>query len=89
MLSQCRQVVENAGKEYNPALIANYAYALAKEYHRYYHEVKVLHAESEAAQPSSPQASHNRRRQKCYTHAIACHRSVTELASNETAIRQA
>ncbi|MEP6795632.1 MAG: arginine--tRNA ligase [Saprospiraceae bacterium] len=49
MLSQCRQVIDSAVKEYNPALIANYAYALAKEYHRYYHDVNVLHAESEAA----------------------------------------
>lgn len=49
MLSQCRQIIDSAVKEYNPALIANYAYALAKEYHRYYHDVKVLHAESEAA----------------------------------------
>ncbi|MFZ1677483.1 MAG: arginine--tRNA ligase [Saprospiraceae bacterium] len=49
MLSQCRQVIDSAVKEYNPALIANFAYALAKEYHRYYHDVKVLHAESEQA----------------------------------------
>ncbi len=49
LLTQSRQVIESAGKEYNPALVANYAYGLAKEYHRYYHEVKVLHAESEGA----------------------------------------
>jgi arginyl-tRNA synthetase len=49
MLSQCRQVIESAIREYNPALVANYAYALAKEYHRYYHDVKVLHAETEGA----------------------------------------
>ncbi len=49
MLSQCKQIIDSAVKEYNPALIANYAYALAKEYHRYYHDVKVLHAESEKA----------------------------------------
>ena len=49
LLSQCRQVVESAAKEHSPALIANYAYALAKEYHRYYHDVKVLQAESEEA----------------------------------------
>ncbi|MEP6647784.1 MAG: arginine--tRNA ligase, partial [Saprospiraceae bacterium] len=49
ILSQCRQVIDAAIKEYNPALIANYAYALAKEYHRYYHDVKVLHAKSDAA----------------------------------------
>ncbi|MEO6131080.1 MAG: arginine--tRNA ligase [Saprospiraceae bacterium] len=49
MLSQCSQVIDSAVREYNPALIANYTYALAKEYHRYYHDVKVLHAESDAA----------------------------------------
>ncbi|HJW28533.1 MAG TPA: arginine--tRNA ligase, partial [Saprospiraceae bacterium] len=46
MLLQCRSVIDSAAREYSPALIANYAYALAKEYHRYYHEVKVLQAES-------------------------------------------
>ncbi len=49
ILSQCRQVIDSAVREYNPALVANYAYALAKEYHRYYHDVKVLLAESEGA----------------------------------------
>jgi len=49
ILSQCRQVIDSAIREHNPALVANYAYALAKEYHRYYHDVKVLHAESEGA----------------------------------------
>ncbi|HUR30809.1 MAG TPA: arginine--tRNA ligase [Saprospiraceae bacterium] len=49
MLGQCRQIIEDAAKDYSPALIANYTYALAKEYHRYYHDVKVLQAESEEA----------------------------------------
>ena len=49
MLLQCKGVIENGAKDYSPAHIANYAYALAKEYHRYYHEVKVLQAESEEA----------------------------------------
>jgi arginyl-tRNA synthetase len=49
MLLQCKGVIENSAEDYSPAHIANYAYALAKEYHRYYHEVKVLHAESEEA----------------------------------------
>jgi arginyl-tRNA synthetase len=49
MLSQCRNTIESAAKEYNPALVANYAYALSKEYHRYYHDVKVLHAETPKA----------------------------------------
>ena len=49
MLCQCSQVISSAAKDYSPALIANYAYALAKEYHRYYHDVKVIQAESETA----------------------------------------
>jgi arginyl-tRNA synthetase len=49
MLTQSTGIIENAAREYSPALIANYAYALAKEYHRYYHDVKVIQAESEGA----------------------------------------
>ncbi len=49
LLGQCRHVIENAAKDYNPALVANYAFALAKEYHRYYHDIKVLQAESDVA----------------------------------------
>ncbi len=49
MLDQSRQVIDAASKEYSPALVANYTYALAKEYHRYYHDVKVLQAETDEA----------------------------------------
>ena len=49
MLGQCPHIIDSAAKEYSPALVANYAFALAKEYHRYYHDVKVLQAETEAA----------------------------------------
>ncbi len=49
MLGQCPHIIDAAAREYSPAHIANYAYALAKEYHRYYHDVKVLQAESEEA----------------------------------------
>lgn len=49
LLSQCNTVIADAAREYSPALVANYVYALAKEYHRYYHDVKVLHAESDEA----------------------------------------
>ena len=31
-----------AGNEHSPALIANYAYELAKEFNQYYHEVSIL-----------------------------------------------
>ncbi len=49
MLDQCRDIIDDAASGLSPALIANYTYALAKEYHRYYHDVKVLHAESDEA----------------------------------------
>ncbi len=49
MLDQCRDIIDDAARNLSPALIANYTYALAKEYHRYYHDVKVLHAESDEA----------------------------------------
>jgi len=49
LMSQAGQVVQDAAREYNPSLIAHYSYQLAKEYHRYYHDVKVLQAESAEA----------------------------------------
>ena len=49
MLGQCPHIIDAAAREYNPAHVANYAYALAKEYHRYYHDIKVLQAESDEA----------------------------------------
>lgn len=41
------KVIENAAKNYSPALIANYAYDLAKEYSQYYSAVPVLNEELE------------------------------------------
>ncbi len=38
-------VVEEAGKSYSPALIANYAYDLAKEYNQFYHDYSILKEE--------------------------------------------
>ncbi len=37
--------IKEAGKEHSPALIANYAYDLAKEFNQYYHEVSILKEE--------------------------------------------
>jgi arginyl-tRNA synthetase len=39
--------VKQAGDEYSPAVIANYAYELSKEYSQYYQEVRVFEAESQ------------------------------------------
>ncbi len=38
-------VVEQAGRAYSPALIANYAYALAKEYNQFYHDYSIMREE--------------------------------------------
>ena len=38
-------VVLRAGKEYSPALIANYAYDLCKEYNQFYHDTSILKEE--------------------------------------------
>jgi arginyl-tRNA synthetase len=37
--------IKEAAKEHSPALIANYAYELAKEFNQYYHEVSILKEE--------------------------------------------
>ena len=42
LLFKYPEVLNEAGETYNPALIANYAYELAKEYNRFYHEAKIL-----------------------------------------------
>ena len=41
-------VVHDAGVQYDPSTIANYAYNLAKDFHRFYHDVRILNAETEA-----------------------------------------
>lgn len=42
-------VIKQAAAEYSPALLANYLYELAKRYHKFYAEVKVITAETELA----------------------------------------
>jgi arginyl-tRNA synthetase len=42
-------VVQQAAAEYDPSHLANYCYNLAKSYNRFWHEVKILGAESIAA----------------------------------------
>lgn len=42
------EVIKEAASSYDPSAIANYSYALAKEYHRFYHEVRILSADTEA-----------------------------------------
>ncbi|MCH5246022.1 MAG: arginine--tRNA ligase [Muribaculaceae bacterium] len=40
--------VQEAGSSYSPALIANYAYDLVKQYNQFYHECQILKEENEA-----------------------------------------
>lgn len=42
-------IVREAGQKYDPSGVANFTYALAKDFHRFYHDVRILQAESEIA----------------------------------------
>lgn len=41
-------VVAEAGRNYSPAVVANYAYDLAKEYNQFYHDYSILREEDPA-----------------------------------------
>ena len=41
-LAEYPEVVQKAGREYSPALIANYAYDLVKTYNQFYHDCSIL-----------------------------------------------
>lgn len=47
LLEQYPSIVKQAAEEYSPAVIANYAYAVAKTYNSFYTEHSVLSAESD------------------------------------------
>ena len=48
LLSTYPDKVREAGEAHSPALIANYAYELAKEFNQYYHDVTILKEEDGA-----------------------------------------
>ncbi len=48
MLSDFTNVVAQAGSDYNPSILANYAYDLVKEYNQFYHDFSILREENEA-----------------------------------------
>ena len=39
------EIIEDAGKKYNPSILANYTYELVKEYNQFYHDHSILKAE--------------------------------------------
>ena len=47
-LSDFPSVVQEAGRSYSPALIANYAYDTVKEYNQFYHDCSILREEDPA-----------------------------------------
>ena len=47
-LADFPSVVAEAGRSYSPAVIANYAYDLVKQYNQFYHDCPVLREEDEA-----------------------------------------
>ena len=49
-LFQFPETIQEAAKDYDPSLIAAYCYDLARLYHKFYHDVSILKADSEAAQ---------------------------------------
>lgn len=49
ILSTYPDQVSKAAQQYDPSIIASYAYDLAKRYHKFYHDVRILSAESDAA----------------------------------------
>ncbi|MCF8236611.1 MAG: arginine--tRNA ligase [Saprospiraceae bacterium] len=49
LLSEYPVHIQSAADQYDPSHVANYAYAVAKAYHKFYHEYPVLRAESDLA----------------------------------------
>ncbi|MEM3116627.1 MAG: arginine--tRNA ligase [Candidatus Pacearchaeota archaeon] len=47
-ISQFPEIVISAGKNFNPSIIANYAYQLAQVFNEFYHSCKVVGSEQEA-----------------------------------------
>lgn len=47
LIAKLPAVVEEAGDNYSPALIGNYAYELAKEFNQFYHDYSILKEENE------------------------------------------
>ena len=59
MLNEFPAVVKQAGTDYSPSGIANYAYELAKEYNQFYHDFSILKEENEAAKSFRILLTHN------------------------------
>ena len=52
LLAEFPSIVQQAGDEFSPALIANYVYDLAREFNQFYHDYSILHEADEAVRNS-------------------------------------
>ena len=48
-IGEYESLLLSSAENFDPSIIASFAYELAKDYHRFYHDVRILTAESEAA----------------------------------------
>lgn len=48
-LYQFPEIIQQAAESYDPSMVAMYSYDLAKAFHRFWHDYRILQAESEAA----------------------------------------
>ena len=49
ILQSYPDILQAAARDYDPSGIANFCYTLAKEYHKFYHDIRILGAETEIA----------------------------------------
>ncbi|MBQ7877918.1 MAG: arginine--tRNA ligase [Bacteroidaceae bacterium] len=59
MLNDYPAIVRQAGSDYSPSGIANYAYELAKEYNQFYHDYSILREEESAVRALRIQLTRN------------------------------
>ena len=48
-LIQFPKVILEAAENFDPSLVANFTYALAKSFHKFYHDIRIIQAETDAA----------------------------------------
>ena len=48
-LFQFPELIEEAAREYDPSVLANFAHDLAKLYHKFYHDINILKSKTDAA----------------------------------------
>jgi len=49
LLSEYPKTIQTAAENYDPSAIASYCFELAKTFHRFYHDVQIMRADTEAA----------------------------------------